>query len=318
MNFENRTWLITGGTGSLGEQVVRRILKEYSPKEVRVFSRTENKQVSLKRELQDGRLKFIIGDIRSKASVKRAVYGVDFIVHTAAMKHVPICEEFVYECIWTNIIGTENLIEASLSENIERFIAISTDKASDPGNTYGFSKALLEKLIIGSNRNKGNRKTIFSAARFGNIAGSAGSVIELFRRQVSQKKDITVTNPSMTRFFIDLDEAVDTVMFALENCQHGEVFIPKMFSLKIENLAKAILEISENKKLKMKTIGARQGEKVHESIISEEESERTIQHGKYYVILPSVQKFHIPKKKISSTNVKEMSMESISEMLRKI
>jgi len=315
MNYEKRIWLITGGTGSLGRHLVKRILKDYDPKEVRIFSRTEGKQVEFKREINDVRVKFIIGDVRSKASIKKAVYGSNIIIHTAAMKHVPICEEFPYECVWTNIIGTENLIECSLSEKVEKFISISTDKASKPGNAYGYSKALMESLVISSNKNKGNRQTVFSCVRFGNLAGSAGSVIELFRRQIKEGKNISLTDPNMTRFFLTMEKAVDCILYAVEKSSQGEVFIPKMSALKMNNLASAIISESGDKKIEIKVVGPRPGEKTHESIISEDESLRTLSFDSYYIIFPTEQRFHIPKKEVNSISVKEMSLEVIKELL---
>lgn len=278
---KNKTLLITGGTGSFGYAVLRRFLNTDHFDEIRVFSRDEKKQDDLRRKLSHSKVKFYIGDVRDYHSVETAVRGVDFIFHAAALKQVPSCEFFPMEAIKTNVMGTENVLEAAIHNQVKSVVVLSTDKAVYPINAMGISKALMEKIVVAKSRNAG--ETILSITRYGNVMASRGSVIPLFIEQIKNKQEITITDPAMTRFMMTLDDAVDLVWFAFNNATPGDIFVQKAPAATLETLAKALLELySANNSLKV--IGTRHGEKLYESLLTREERIKAEDLGGYYRI----------------------------------
>ncbi len=268
--LEGRTIVVTGGTGSLGSRLVKKILNEYNPKEIRVFSRSEREQVFMAKRLNDVRCKFIIGDVRDWSSVRNVCLGANIVLHTAAMKHVPICENQPSECILTNIIGTKNVVNAAVEVGVEKMVFVSTDKAASPSNVYGWSKVLGERLVIEGN-DMVTGDTELCCVRFGNMLGSQGSVIDLFKNQMEKQGEITVTDPTMTRFFITIDQAVNHILKSIELCRGGEIFIPNMSATSVGTLVEALIGDSD---IEIKIIGARPGEKHFEHIISKDERRR--------------------------------------------
>jgi FlaA1/EpsC-like NDP-sugar epimerase len=310
MIFQNKRLLITGGTGSLGKALVRHIMrgKLGKPKQVIIFSRDEDKQYNMELEWKnlkvgtddvfyhpDEVLAFQIGDVRDYESVVRAVKNADIIIHAAALKQVPIGEYFPFESIKTNILGAQNIIRAIVENQstVETVLAISTDKACKPVNTYGMCKAIQERLIIEANRLC--PKTRFICVRYGNVAASRGSIIPLFQEQIRKGGPLTITTKEMTRFILTLEKAIDTIMAAIGTAEPGDTYVPDLPSVKITDLAEAMMG---KRAVPLKIIGIRPGEKVHEILISEEEMPRTIKRGEYYVIcplLPSLRKREIKK-----------------------
>lgn len=282
--LENKSILITGGTGSLGKELVRRILKKYpSVKRVVIFSRDEQKQFQMAQEFPDskyGMLRYFIGDIRDFKRVLRALNGIDYVIHTAAMKHVHIAEYNPMECIKTNVLGADNLINACLETNVQKVVSLSTDKAAAPINLYGASKLTSDKLFIAANNIRGAKNINFSVVRYGNVMGSNGSVIPFFLDK-RNSGILPITDPKMTRFNISLAEGVDMVLHALENAWGGEIFVPKIPSYKITDIAEAIAPDCEHK-----IIGIRPGEKIHEEMLTKSDSFTSYNLGKYFVILP--------------------------------
>jgi UDP-N-acetylglucosamine 4,6-dehydratase (inverting) len=278
--FKNKKILITGGTGSFGKKFIETLLKNSSPRRVVIYSRDEQKQYQLERKLKSNKIRFFVGDVRDKNRILSASKNIDIVIHAAAMKHVDIAEYNPMEAIKTNILGAQNVIEASLENNIKKVIALSTDKASSPINLYGATKLTSDKLFVAANNFKGKNKIKFSVVRYGNVMGSRGSVVPLF---FSQKKNnlFTVTDSTMTRFNISLEEGVKFVASSLRIMLGGEIFIPKIPSYNIVDLAKAV-----SSKAKIKTIGIRPGEKLHEEMISKDESLNTIEYKNFYVIVP--------------------------------
>jgi len=283
--FDGQVILITGATGSFGKKFLKRLLTQYNPKKVILFSRDEYKQVLLQREFQNyaSKLRFFIGDIRDKDRLYRAFEGVDIVVHAAALKQVPLAEYNPFEAVKTNIIGAQNIIEAAIDKGVKKVVALSTDKAVNPINLYGGTKLVMEKLFIAGNAYVGGKDTIFTVVRYGNVVGSRGSVIPYFLKLAKEGvKEFPITDPRMTRFWITLDQAVDLVIKALQTAVGGEIFVPKIPSMRIVDLAKAIKPDCE-----FKIIGIRPGEKLHETLISEEEGRKTkILDENTYVILP--------------------------------
>ena len=279
-DLDNKTILITGATGTLGNAIIKELLQNYKPKQIIVFSRDEYKQYKMKQNLpKNAPIKFIIGDIRDEARVNNVLKNVDVVIHTAAMKHVSICEENKDEAIKTNFFGTLNLINSTLDANVERFIFISTDKAANPENFYGRSKKLAENLVQNANL-KASDKQLFSIIRMGNILGSRGSVLPLFEEQ-KKTGELTVTNENMTRFFISPKQAAKQVLSSIEIMRGGEIFIPKLKSAKIIDLAKQTAPDA-----KIKIIGAQKEEKIHEDLITQSEIQKTYELSDRYVILP--------------------------------
>ncbi len=286
--LDGKVVMITGGTGSFGRAFVRKILKEQNPKKVIIFSRDEYKQYHMQQEFYEfkDKLRFFLGDIRDKERLYRAFEGVDYIIHAAALKHVPILEYNPIEAVKTNIMGAQNIIDAAIDRGVKKVIALSTDKAVNPINLYGATKLAMEKLLVAANSYAGAKDTCFSVVRYGNVVGSRGSVIPFFKKLVAEGcRELPITDERMTRFWITLDEAVDLVLFALREAEGGEVFIPYIPSMKIVDLAKAICP-----DCKFRFIGIRPGEKLHETLISEDEARHTIKvnaNGKhYFVVLP--------------------------------
>ncbi|MCM3749846.1 polysaccharide biosynthesis protein [Paenibacillus pasadenensis] len=282
--MNNSTMLITGGTGSWGEELIRQLLL-MEPKEIRVFSRNESLQAKLRQALGDARLQFIIGDIRDRSELLSAFAGVDYAFHLAALKHVPICEEQPDSALKTNVIGTQNVIDAAIECGVKKVIYVSTDKASNPSNIYGMTKALGERLVLHADSKSATR---FACLRSGNVLGSAGSVVPLFLRQIEMNQHLSVTDPRMTRYFLTLEDAVQKLLSAMEISRGGEIFVTKMPSCKITDIAQVMIEHSGNTHLKQQVIGIRPGERLHETLISEWESSCVLDYSEdHYVILPS-------------------------------
>ena len=286
--FAGKTLMITGGTGSFGNAVLNRFLKT-DIGEIRVFSRDEKKQDDMRHEFQAKmpevaeKIKFYIGDVRDLASVKNAMHGVDYIFHAAALKQVPSCEFFPMEAVKTNVIGTDNVLTAAIDEGVKTVICLSTDKAAYPVNAMGTSKAMMEKVIVAKSRTVDPEKTKICCTRYGNVMCSRGSVIPLWIDQIRQGKPITVTDPTMTRFIMSLDEAVDLVLFAFENGTSGDILVQKAPACTIETQAKAVIELfDKEKKSEIKVIGIRHGEKMYETLLTNEECANAIDMGDFY------------------------------------
>lgn len=285
MTFQNKTLLITGGTGSFGNAVLNRFLAT-DIAEIRVFSRDEKKQDDMRHEFQAklpeaaGKIKFYIGDVRDLASVKSAMVGVDYVFHAAALKQVPSCEFFPMEAVRTNVIGTDNVLTAAIEAGVESVICLSTDKAAYPINAMGITKALEEKVAVAKSRTSG--KTRICCTRYGNVMCSRGSVIPLWIDQIKNGQPITVTEPSMTRFIMSLEEAVDLVLFAFEHGQNGDLFIQKAPACTIQTQAEAVCELFGGKKEDIRVIGIRHGEKLYETLLTNEECAKAEDMGDFY------------------------------------
>jgi FlaA1/EpsC-like NDP-sugar epimerase len=284
--FDNATILITGGTGSWGQELTRQLLADHNPEEIRIYARGEIKQVEMKRRFNNPKLKFLIGDVRDKERLTTSCKGVDYVFHMAALKHVPICEQNPDEAVKTNITGTQNVIFASIENNVKKCIDVSTDKAVDPLNLYGVTKAVGEKLTIAANQLPGN--TVFTCVRGGNVMGSNGSVIPLFRKQLETTNTLTITDERMTRFIFSLEDAIGLVLESAEKSVGGEVFVMKMPSSTITELAKVMIEELGNKDSKTKVIGIRPGEKIDEVLVSRYEADRVVEDGDFFIILPFI------------------------------
>jgi UDP-glucose 4-epimerase len=280
--FKDKVLLITGGTGSFGNEVLRKFMKT-DIAEIRIFSRDEKKQEDMRIALNNKKVKFYIGDVRDYQSIFQATRGVDFIFHAAALKQVPSCEFYPMEAVKTNIIGTENVLNAATSNGVKKVVVLSTDKAVYPINVMGISKAMAEKVMIGISRSQSNSETVFCATRYGNVMGSRGSVIPLFQSQLKEGKNLTVTDPNMSRFLMSLQQSVNLVLFAFQHGEQGDIFVQKSPASTVEDLAKALSDIY-GKKDNIKIIGTRHGEKLYESLISREEMSQVIDLGDYYKI----------------------------------
>lgn len=281
--FKNKILLITGGTGSFGNAVLNRFL-DTDIKEIRIFSRDEKKQDEMRHRLNNPKVKFYIGNVRDKRSVDYAVRGVDFIFHAAALKQVPSCEFFPVEAVNTNVLGTQNVLDSAFNHGVKRMIVLSTDKAVYPINAMGLSKALMEKVMQAKARSMGdNLSTVFCGTRYGNVMASRGSVIPLFVEQIKAGKDITVTDPNMTRFMMTLENAVDLVLYAFQHGKNGDMFIQKSPASTIGDLAQALLELYQSDS-KIRIIGTRHGEKLYETLVNREEMVKAIDMGNYFRI----------------------------------
>jgi len=279
--FSNKTLLITGGTGSFGNAVLNRFL-DTDIKEIRIFSRDEKKQDDMRHRLNNPKVKFYIGDVRSKRSVDNAMRGVDFIFHAAALKQVPSCEFFPIEAVNTNVLGTANVLDSAVEHEVKRMIVLSTDKAAYPINAMGISKAMMEKVAIAKARSLGDdAKTTICCTRYGNVMASRGSVIPLFVDQLAAGKDLTVTDPNMTRFMMTLDDAVDLVIYAFQHGHNGDLFVQKAPAATIETLGKAIISLYKSD-CKVRVIGTRHGEKLYETLVTREEMAKSIDMGNYF------------------------------------
>jgi len=281
MDFSNSTILLTGGTGSFGKAFTRYLLRHNNPKKLIIFSRDELKQHEMRQEFGEVEpIRYFIGDVRDRDRLRRAMNGVDIVVHAAALKHVPACEYNPFEAVQTNIIGAENIINAAIDSGVKKVVALSTDKAVNPVNLYGATKLVAEKIFVQGNAYAGPGGTRISCVRYGNVIGSRGSIVPLFRKQKVTGR-VTVTDPRMTRFWISLEGGVQLVMHAMEEMRGGEVFIPKIPSMKIVDLAEAVAPGCG-----IDFVGIRPGEKLHESLISQDESRHTLDTGSVYVIEP--------------------------------
>jgi UDP-N-acetylglucosamine 4,6-dehydratase/5-epimerase len=334
--FENKKILVTGGTGCIGSEIVRSLLA-YNPKVVRIFSNDEDSTFGMMQELSGrSNVRFLVGDVRDKERLSLAMEDIDIVYHAAALKHVPLCEYNPFEAIKTNVMGTQNVIEAAFSNDVNRVINISTDKAVNPVNTMGATKLLAEKLMIDANEGKGLKKTIFSCVRFGNVLFSRGSVIPLFEEQIKQKKPITITDPDMTRFVMSVSSTVGLVFKATIMAKGGEVFILKMPVVKLGDLTDVVIEkYSEkygyNKKdIKKKIIGSRAGEKIFEELMTETEAKMAFETEDMLIIPPQLEipniKFevsdyqnatHSKLKRYISKDVEPLSKEGIKKLLFK-
>ncbi len=282
--LKGKSILVTGGTGSFGNKFIKKVLDNYDIKKIIVYSRDELKQYEMRQRIDDPRLRFFIGDVRDKARLAMALRGVNIVVHAAALKQVPAAEYNPIECIKTNISGAENVIESALENNIEKVIALSTDKAANPINLYGATKLCSDKLFTAANNLAGDRNTKFSVVRYGNVSGSRGSVVPLFKRLREEHAEfIPVTDLQMTRFWITLDQGVDFVLNGLVRMHGGEIFVPKIPSIKIVDLAKAIAP-----DIPVKEIGIRPGEKLHEVMCPKDDSMHVIEFEEFYIIRPSI------------------------------
>ena len=319
--------LITGGTGSLGTALTKKLLT-FGVKTIRIFSRDENKQIQMEEQFNDNRLRFLIGDVRDKDRLRRAVENIDIVIHAAALKHVPISEYNPFEVIKTNIYGSQNVIDTSMDEEVDLCLAISTDKAVSPLNLYGATKLAMEKLFIAANNLKGKRKTKFSCVRYGTVLGSRGSVVLRFIEQIRSQKKITITNPNMTRFNITMDESLELILHAIRFSKGDEVFIPKLKSYVLSDLVSALNEISSIP-FSQKNIAIRPGEKMHELLLNEYEIKYSIESNGVYILLPSnfinmndISKIY-PKSKplglqvYSSDNVSHISKNELKKILIK-
>jgi UDP-glucose 4-epimerase len=290
--FSNKTLLITGGTGSFGNAVLRRFL-DSDLREIRIFSRDEKKQDDMRKKYNNSKLKFYIGDVRDYQSVLNVVRGVDFIYHAAALKQVPSCEFHPLEAVKTNVLGTENLLEAAITSSVKRVVVLSTDKAVYPINAMGISKAMMEKVAVAKSRNSND--TVINVTRYGNVMCSRGSVIPLFTNQIRTGQPITITDPTMTRFMMTLDDAVDLVLYAFEHGKSGEIFVQKAPAATIETLSYALTGLLNKPQHEIKVMGTRHGEKLYEVLLSREEMVAAEDLGGYYRVPPDLRDLNYGK-----------------------
>lgn len=289
--FKNKKILITGGTGSLGKALTKKILKS-EVDTIRIYSRDEWKQTQMESELKDDRLRFLIGDVRDKDRLSKALEDIDIVLHAAALKHVPVAEYNPFEAVKTNIQGSQNVIDSSLENNVEIALAIGTDKAVSPLNTYGATKLLMERLFVSANFHKGNHKTNFLCVRYGNVLGSRGSIVPNFINQIKSGKKITITDPSMTRFNITMNEALDLIFRTLSRGKGGEIFIPKLKAYKVGDMRDALLELL-NANNETDIISIRPGEKLHETLINKDEIRNVFENEHNYICFdPMTSTFH--------------------------
>ena len=282
--FKDKSILITVGTGSFGKKYTETILQKYNPKKIIIYSRDELKQYEMGQEYNAPCMRYFIGDVREKERLVRAMEGVDFVIHAAALKHVPIAEYNPMECIKTNINGAQNVIDASLEAGVEKVIALSTDKAANPINLYGATKLASDKLFVAANNIKGSREISFSVVRYGNVIGSRGSVVPYFAKLIQKgTKELPITHPDMTRFMITLEQGVNFVLKNFERMRGGEIFVPKIPSMKMTELAKAMAP-----DIPQKIIGIRPGEKMHEIMCPADDSHLTLEFDDHYVIQPTI------------------------------
>jgi UDP-glucose 4-epimerase len=323
--FKNKTLLITGGTGSFGNAVLNKFLKS-DIKEIRIFSRDEKKQDDMRRKYNSSKIKYYLGDVRDFDSINFALRDVDFVFHAAALKQVPSCEFYPIEAVKTNVIGTENMLNASISNNVKKIICLSTDKAVYPINAMGVSKAMMEKIFVAKSRV--SNKTIIVGTRYGNVMASRGSVIPLFHNQIKNNQPITVTDPNMTRFMMTLDNAVELVMYAFKNGKSGDIFVQKSPSSTIGDLAVAMKKIYSSS-VEIKNIGIRHGEKFHETLLSKEEIIKSEDLGNYYKISADNRDLNYDKyfsegrktnepDEFNSNNTERLSEKSLIRLLKSI
>lgn len=327
--LNNQSILITGGTGSFGQKFTERILAEYNPKKIIIYSRDEYKQYMMRAKFKkhDEKLRFFIGDVRDKDRLCRALTDVDIVIHSAALKHVTVAEYNPIEAIKTNINGAMNIIDAAIDRGVKKVVALSTDKAVGPVNLYGATKLVSDKLFVAGNAYAGGKATIFSVVRYGNVTGSRGSIVPFFNTLIKEGiKDLPITDYRMTRFWITLDQGVELVFKAIEEAKGGEIYVSKIPSYKVTDLARAMLPDAE-----LKEVGIREGEKLHEVMVTEEDSRLTYDYGDHYIIYPHFDWWDTDKHfksggtkvtegfKYSSDNNNEwLSVEDMSERLKSI
>lgn len=325
----NRTLLITGGTGSFGNAVLRRFLMTEDFAEIRIFSRDEKKQDDMRQFYRNEKIKYYIGSVRDKRTIDYAMKGVNFVFHAAALKQVPSCEFFPMEAVQTNVMGLENVIDSAIQHGVHKMISLSTDKAVYPINAMGMTKALAEKVMIAKARNQNGNGTRLCGTRYGNVMASRGSVIPLFIDQIKSGKDITITDPNMTRFMMTLDDAVDLVLYAFEHGNPGDIFVQKSPAATIETLALAIFDLY-NTKPRIKVIGTRHGEKLFESLVNREEMAKASDLGNYYRIPADTRDLNYSKyfiegeinmatiEEYTSHNTERLDVEGMKNLLMKL
>lgn len=327
--FSDKKLLITGGTGSFGNAVLKRFL-DSDIAEIRIFSRDEKKQDDMRKHYASSKLKFYIGDVRDYQSVLNATRGVDYIFHAAALKQVPSCEFHPMEAVKTNVIGTENLLEAAIQNAVKRVVCLSTDKAVYPINAMGISKAMMEKVMVAKSRNADDNKTVICGTRYGNVMASRGSVIPLLIQQIRDGKPLTLTDPNMTRFMMTLADAVDLVLYAFEHGSNGDLFVQKAPAATVEVLAKALTQMLKKPDHPIQVIGTRHGEKLFEALLSREEMACAEDRGEYYRVPPDLRDLNYSKfveqgeEKISRTedynshNTERLDVEGMKQLLLKL
>lgn len=328
--LKGKTVLITGAAGSIGRELCKK-MSNFDVKSIRALDNNETGLFDLEEDLEDNRVRIFVGDIRDMDRIHKAMNGVEIVFHAAALKHVPICEYNTFEAVKTNVVGTQNLIEEAIEFNVEKFIFVSTDKAVLPISVMGITKLLGEKLTIAANLHKGNTRTIFSCIRFGNVLGSRGSVIPLFINQIKKNKRISLTDPRMTRFVMDIPQAIDLVLKATYLAQYGETFIFKMPAIKIIDLAKEIISIcaEDNNfnvdEVKIEFIGKRLGEKIHESLLNDDEKDNVVETDDMFILYPQFHQINNVKRKGMKVNssylsnrVAPMKRNEIRELLNRI
>ena len=332
--YKNKKILVTGGVGSIGSQLVRNLLLA-DPTSIRIFDNNETGLFELEHELKTSKVRILIGDVRDKDRVHMAMDGIDIVFHASALKHVPLCEYNPFEAVKTNVIGTQNVLEAALQHQVEKVINISTDKAVNPSNVMGATKLLAERLTISANFYKGNKRTIFSSVRFGNVLNSRGSVIPLFKNQIREGKCVTITDNDMNRFFMDIPSAVKLILTAGKISKGSEIFILKMPALRIIDLAEVMIEHYapqfgfRPEEISIKTIGKRNGEKLYEDLMTDEEAERAFERDDMFIIVPHSPVSDDPecrevtsgltraeKQNCSSKNAPLISKEKLRELLK--
>lgn len=327
--FKNKVLLITGGTGSFGNAVLRRFL-DTDIEEIRIFSRDEKKQDDMRKKYNSAKLKFYIGDVRDYSSILNATRGVDYIYHAAALKQVPSCEFHPMEAVKTNVLGTENVLEAAIANEVKRIVCLSTDKAVYPINAMGISKAMMEKVIVAKSRNVNKNKTVICATRYGNVMASRGSVIPLFVDLIKANEPMCITDPNMTRFMMTLEDAVDLVLYAFENGNNGDIFVQKAPAATIETLAIALKQLLNVPEHQVNIIGTRHGEKLYEALLSREEMVAAEDMGDYFRIPPDLRDLNYGKyvehgdKRISevqdynSHNTERLNVDMMKTLLLKL
>lgn len=327
--LKGKTLLITGGTGSFGNAVLQRFAKT-DIKEIRIFSRDEKKQDDLRKKYKLEKIKFYIGDVRDFSSVMKACRGVDYIFHAAALKQVPSCEFHPMEAVKTNVLGTENVLEAAIQSNVKKVICLSTDKAVYPINAMGISKALMEKVAVAKSRELAGTSTVIASTRYGNVMASRGSVIPLFVDQIRSGHPITVTDPTMTRFMMSLEDAVDLVLYAFEHAKNGDIFVQKAPAATVEVLAQALRDLMKQPNHEIKVIGTRHGEKLYETLLSREEMALASDLGDYYQIPPDLRDLNYSKfidkgelsisksEDYNSHNTRRLDLQGMKELLLKL
>jgi UDP-N-acetylglucosamine 4,6-dehydratase len=320
--YDGKTILVTGGAGSIGSELVRRLVK-FDLEAIRIFDNNETALFNLNHELQTEKTRVLVGDVRDYKRLRRAFEDVDVVFHAAALKHVPLCEYNPFEAVRTNVVGTQNVVNAALDEQVQKFIFISSDKAVNPRNVMGATKLLAERLVISANYYKGKRKTQLGCVRFGNVLNSRGSVIELFRNQIVQSKCITITDPKMTRFVMGIPEAIELILKAGEICQGGETFILKMPALYIGDLATAAIEVFaplcgyKADEIETKTIGKRRGEKLFEELFTDDESSQIVEQDGFFVLYSEKEGLttEIVRSSYTSNLAKKISVSEIKNLL---